>query len=534
MRLPFDLSKILPMNYAGKFLLFDDRPEAKSVQSALIGLGLGPVLALFVYTIMPAQLDLGDGRILGEPGRVVAAVGTLMAVLWVSEALPIAATALCPIALFPLLTGGEISAKQAAAPYAHELIYLFMGGFMLALAMQQWGLHRRIALWIILAVGVAPGRLVAGFMIACAFLSMFVSNTATAVMMMPIAISVIEMVRKELADAGNTDALDRERPFPFAMCLLLGIAYGSSIGGVGTLIGTPPNALMAAFVKDNYARDIGFAEWTVVAAPMVVLFLPLTWILLTKFIFPIRIKEVPNGRAMILKELEDQGPITRPELAVLVVFLLTATAWVTRPLLMKVTLPGGMQPFGGLSDAGIAILAVLILFASPVSIREGQFLLRWEHARKAPWNILLLFGGGLSLASAVKQTYVADLIGAQMTAASSLPLPVVMLLVVLLMKFLTEMTSNTATMATFLPILGALATGMGIDPMLLIVPATLSVAFAFMMPVGTPPNAIVFASGEVKIGQMAKAGLILNILTIPLVILLTYFIAAPVLGIELP
>ncbi|MCK4873697.1 MAG: DASS family sodium-coupled anion symporter [Phycisphaerales bacterium] len=533
MHLPTAIARLLPRNYAGQTLHHDDRPEAKSHRARVIGLILGPVLGVIVFALIPPDAEYAPGHAIGEAGPVVAAVGVFMATLWVTEALPIAATALFPIALFPLLTNGSVSIQEATAPYAHRLIYLFMGGFMLALAMQQWGLHRRIALWIILTVGIAPARLVAGFMIACAFLSMFVSNTATAVMMLPIGLSVIEMVRKELRAANSSDLPPDGQPFHFAICLLLGIAYGSSIGGAGTLIGTPPNALMAAFVQENYGQEIEFARWMAVALPLVVIFLPLTWVLLTKIIYPIRIKEVPNGRQMIQRQLKEQGPMTRQEIAVLVVFVLTALAWMTRPLLMKMEI-GGMQPFRGLSDAGIAIFAVLVLFAIPVDLKKGVFLLKWEQARKVPWSILLLFGGGLSLASAVKQTHVADFIGAQMGLLDAMPVPVLMLVIIVLMKFLTEMTSNTATIATFLPILGALAAGAGIDPMLLIIPATLAVAFAFMMPVGTPPNAIVFSSGELKIGQMAKAGLILNIITIPLVILLTYFVAAPILGIELP
>ncbi len=534
LNLPAYLSKILPSNHMGVLLHHDDRKEAKSHLMRIIGLIVGPLLALGVYYLIPVDAPIGDGATLGQPGRAVAAIGVLMATLWVTEAMPIAATALIPIAFFPMVTFGEVSAAKAAAPFSHELIYLFMGGFMLALAMQQWGLHRRIALWIILAVGIAPGRLVAGFMIACAVLSMFVSNTATAVMMLPIGLSVIEMVRKELKET-NPDLVPAEgQPFHFAICLMLAIAYGSSIGGVGTLIGTPPNALMAAFLKSNYDREIEFARWMAVGLPVVVIFIPLTWVLLTKIVFPIRIKEVPNGRQLIQGQLREQGPMSRPEAAVLVIFVLTALAWITRPWLLGMTFYGDFRPFAGLTDAGIAIIAALLLFVLPVDLKKGVFLLKWEQARKVPWSILLLFGGGLSLAAAVKETQVADFIGAELVALKALPVPVLILIAVVLMKFLTEMTSNTATMATFLPILAALANATGVDPMLLIIPATIAVSLAFMMPVGTPPNALVFGSGEITIGQMAKAGLLLNLITIPLAMAVTYFVAAPVLGIEVP
>ncbi len=518
-------------------------------QARWIGLVLAPVLAALVYSIIPAQTVDQAGAVGGgllQPGRAVAAVGVLMAVLWVTEALPIAATALIPIALFPLVTAGVITVRSAAAPYGHDLIFLFMGGFMLALAMQRWGLHRRVALHTILLVGTRPAMLVGGFMVASAFLSMWVSNTATVVMMLPIAMSVVELVRREPADRaaglsprGSTEGGRGSKPAApgpagdhFAICLMLGTAYASSIGGIGTLIGTPPNALLAAFLKDQYEIEISFARWLGIGLPLVLVFLPITWLLLTKMAFPIRLQRIPGGRELIARELESQGPLSRAEAAVLIVFVLTAVAWITRPLLANLELPGGARPLAGLSDAGIAMAAAVVLFACPIDLRSGESLLTWQQARKLPWGVLILFGGGLSLASAVRATGVAEFIGNGVSGFQGLPTPVIVLLVTAVVVFLTELTSNTATTATFLPVLAAVAVGLGLTPLLLLIPMTVAASCAFMMPVATPPNAVVFASGEITIPQMCKAGLWLNLIGIALVMLLMYGVVIHVVTLE--
>ncbi|MFQ5592408.1 MAG: SLC13 family permease, partial [Phycisphaerae bacterium] len=352
------------------------------------GLLVGPVLGLLVYALSASHPDMdGTVRGLSQSGRAVAAVGTLMAVLWVTEALPVPVTALLPIALFPLLTGGAITVRAAAAPYAHDLIYLFMGGFMLASAMQRWDLHRRIALRTVSLIGPRPPAIIAGFMIASAFLSMWVSNTATVVMMLPIAVSVVDLVRSELrrgrtdspvgravgsAVRGETPAQasglspvreasevspggladgGESQPFNFAICLMLATAYAASIGGIATLIGTPPNLLLAAFLSTEYGIEISFVRWLGVGLPLVVLFLPITWLLLTKVIYPIRLPTIPGERSFIRDELHKLGPMSRGEWMVLIVFLLTAAAWITRPALIKLTLPGDVKPLAGLSDA---------------------------------------------------------------------------------------------------------------------------------------------------------------------------------------
>ena len=453
-----------------------------------------------------------------------------MAVFWVTEAIPIAATALIPVAAFPLLTGGVISARQAAAPYAHDLIFLFLGGFMLAIAMQAWGLHRRIALKTVLLFGTRPKSVVAGFMAATAFLSMWVSNTATVVMMLPIAMSVVELVRRQTQRVeGVTTDLPTE-PCPFAVCLMLGIAYAASIGGVGTLIGTPPNLLLAAYLRDSHDIDISFVQWMTVGLPLVLVFLPITWLVLTRVVFPIQDRDIPGGRDIIRSEMRKLGPMSRAEWTVLVIFFLTAAAWITRPWLQGIELPGGARPLQGVTDSGIAIAAAVVLFAWPVYPAKRAFLLTWEQAKQLPWGILLLFGGGLSLASAIETTGVAAYIGQGLQGVRDLPTPLVILLITTLVVFLTELTSNTATTATFLPILGASAIGLGLSPVLLTVPMAIAASLAFMMPVATPPNAIVFASGEITIPQMCRAGFWLNLIGVAIVMMLMYTIAFRVLA----
>ncbi|MBU0719572.1 MAG: DASS family sodium-coupled anion symporter [Planctomycetes bacterium] len=507
---------------------------ARPKRSCWIGLTLGPIFAVLVFLLIPPLQFDQSGSVIGglsHAGRAIAAVGALMAVLWVTEAIPIAGTALIPIALFPLVTGDEVSIKAATAPYGDRLIFLFMGGFMLALAMQQWGLHRRIALHTILLIGTRPIALVAGFMVASAMLSMWVSNTATVVMMLPIALSVIELVRRVLRATGDPACPAEGQPFNFAICLMLGTAYAASIGGIGTLIGTPPNLLLAAFLEEQYAIQISFVRWMGVGLPLVVVFLPITWWLLAKVIFPVRLTGIPGGRDLIRKELDKQGPMSRGEWMVLIVFLLTALGWITRPLLVKITIPGVGQPLAGLRDSGIAIAAAVLMFALPVDPKKQVFLLTWQQARKLPWGILILFGGGLSLAEAVRTTGVAEFIGRSVSGFHDLPIPLLVLLITTAVVFLTELTSNTATTATFLPILGAVAVGLGVSPVLLVVPMAIGASCAFMMPVATPPNAIVFGSGELTIPQMCKAGLWLNLIGIALIMLLMYGIAVHVLAI---
>jgi sodium-dependent dicarboxylate transporter 2/3/5 len=504
------------------------------------GVLLGPFAALAVWLLLSTST-------LSPSGKAVAAVGVLMGVYWLTEALPVAATALAPLALLPLLTRGEIGVHEVAAPYGHEMIFLFMGGFLIALTMQQWGLHRRIALHIILRVGERPTSIVLGFMIASAGLSMWISNTATVVMMLPIALSVVELVRARFTasqDDAGADGATADSPasarfqelapgrFAFAICLLLGTAYGASIGGVATLIGTPPNLMMVAFLSESYGREITFAQWLPFGLPFAVVMLPATWWILVRWVFPIRVAAIPGGRALIRSELERCGPITPQERVVLVVFSLTAATWVLRGVLTDLEF-FGTRPLAGLTDQGVAVAAALLLFAWPSGARPGAGpprLLVWEQAVKIPWGILLLFGGGLSLAAAVRSSGLDQFLGGAIGGLAGAPTVLLVSVVALIVILLTEMTSNAATTATFLPIVAAAAAGLGLDPLVLVLPTALAASCAFMMPVATPPNAIVFAAGEMTIPQMCRAGIWINLLALVVIVVWVQVLGGPLFG----
>ena len=482
-----------------------------------LGLVLGPVLAVGVYVLLPglpegvASASDSTAAGLSAAGRAAAAVGVLMAVWWLTEAIPISATALLPLPLFPLL--GVSSMRASAAPYANELIFLFFGGFCLGLAMQRWGLHKRIALRTLQLVGDSPGRLVAGFMLATALLSAWVSNTATVLLMLPIATSVLSLALDEDAAHGRpqplvTGAMGNN----FGLCLLLGIAYAGSIGGVATLVGTPPNLILAAFVRDRLGLDISMARWMLVAVPLVVVFLPIVWWLLTRVLFPIRLKRIPGVGEHVDAELAAMGPLSRGERIVLVVFVTTALLWIFRPLIERAGEQLGLAVLTRLSDPAIAMLAALALFIIPVRTKDRVFTLDWPTVERVPWGVLLLFGGGLSLAGAITATGVDAFIGHALGGLGALPWWLTVLGVALVVIFLTEVTSNTAVTTALLPVLAAAAAPMGVEPLAILVPAAIAASFAFMLPVATPPNAIIFSTGRVRIPQMARAGLLLNLI----------------------
>lgn len=473
-------------------------------RSQWLGLALGPVLAALTFWLIP-DADAGG---LEPAGRATAAVGVLMATWWLSEALPLPATALLPLALFPLL--GISNSADAAAPYASDVIFLFMAGFLLGLGMERWGLHRRVALRIILAVGTAPKRLVGGFMLAAAVLSMWISNTAATIILLPVAVSIVRMLQ-------NPDRNDQATVAQFATCLVLAIAYSASIGGVGTLIGSPPNLVAAGFLESRLDCSIGMLDWMRFGLPLVLVFLPLAWAYLVWFAFPLRMQH-GDGAARIREELTGLGRMSRGERIISTVFGLTALGWVLRPQLNAVP---GLEL---LSDAAIGMLGALILFLIPV--HRGARAMDWETALRLPWGVLLLFGGGLSLAAAIGSHSVDEFIAGGIRALGEIPLWVLLLVSVTLVKFMTELTSNTAIATTFIPVLAAVAVGMGAPPAMLVIAVALSASYAFIMPVATPPNAIVFSSGYVSITQMARAGLGLNLLAIPPVALVAWW-AAP-------
>jgi sodium-dependent dicarboxylate transporter 2/3/5 len=495
----------------------ENTPSARAA-----GRVLGPLLAVAVYSLLRARVD-GESALTAE-GVSVAAIGALMAVLWITEALPLPATSLIPVALFPVL--GVAPIREAAAPYAHEFIFLFLGGFMLAQAVEKWDLHKRVALLTLLLVGTRPARLVLGFMTASALLSMWISNTATTVMMLPIAMSVVGWLA-----AGDGNGVDRKARDEFAACLLLGVAYGATIGGVATIIGTPPNVFLAGFLKDTYGIQLGFGQWMLVGLPLSIVFLPVSWLVLTRLVFPVRIPPGEGGRGLIRLELSALGPMGPPERAVAGVFLCTAAAWIARQPVSNLewvqrNVPSVMR----LHDAGIAVLAALVLFALPAGRGRGSALLDWNSARRLPWGVLLLFGGGLSLAQSVQQSGLASWLSTLFTGLTGQPPFVLVFAVVVSIIFLTELTSNTATAATFLPVLGAVAVGAGVAPVVLVVPAALAASCAFMLPVATPPNAVVFGSDRIRIGHMVRAGLALNVIAIVLIPILAVTLLRWVFG----
>ena len=485
----------------------------------MIGLLLGPALFLLML-FLPTPPEMAP------EAQKMAAVALLMATWWMCESIPIPATSLLPLALFPLL--GIMHTKDAAAPYASLLIFLFMGGFIIALSMQRWNLHRRIAMNIVKIVGFSPGRLIFGFMTATAVLSAFVSNTATTVMMMPIGMAIITHV----VDEGKREGLDKEidfspEHFSFGLNLMLGIAYAASIGGIATLIGTPPNTVLAGYLTKTYGYEITFASWLKVGVPLVLVFLPLCWLWLTRIANPMKLKKVPGGRDLIEAELREMGGMNTGEKYTAIVFSLTALGWIFRKQL------GFLFPDPKLvTDATIAMVGALVLFAIPISLKKNEFVMNWHWAAKMPWGVLILFGGGLSMAAGFKTTKLADWIGNQVSLLDTAPILVLVIAVATLIIFLTELTSNTATSAMVMPILSAVAIGLGQNPLLLVVPAAVAASCAFMLPVATPPNAIVFGSGYVSIPQMVKSGFGLNIIGIVITVIVTYAIVIPVFGIE--
>ncbi len=438
------------------------------------------------------------------------AVALLMAVFWITEALPLYVTALIPIILFPVL---KISTMhQTTAPFGHPLIFLFLGGFLLAEGIQKWGLHKRIALKIIKFIGVSPKKIIAGFMLASAFLSMWISNTATALMMLPIGLSVISVIKS----SGGLEEKDYRN---FSVALLLSIAYACSIGGITTLIGTPPNALMSAFMLETYHVEIGFAKWMLIGLPFTIISLPITYLLLTRVIFKLNI-QINFNKSIIENEIKIIGKISREERTVQLVFLITALLWIVRPFLSKYIY--------GISDSGIAILGAFVLFIIPST--KGSAILEWKDSKRIYWGILILFGGGLSLAQGIKNSGLSEWIANTVLGSGEIPLTLMIILLTTAIIFLTELTSNTATTAAFLPIIASIGVGMGINPLQFVVPATIAASCAFMLPVATPPNAIIFSSNEVTIKDMTRAGILLNIIFVVVIVILTNFLGGIVFG----
>ncbi len=461
----------------------------------------------------------------------VAAVTALMAIWWITEAIPIPATSLLPIALFPLL--GVMKSSMATAPYANHLIYLFMGGFFLAVTMERWNLHRRVAIHTIKLVGTSPGRMVLGFMVATAFLSMWVSNTATTMLMIPIGLAVIKQATG--FDSAMIRACGSTGPESnFGKCLMLGIAYAASMGGVATIIGTPANTVMVGMVEKMFGIQIGFGQWMMFGLPLSIIMLAISWILLTRVLFPMKGMQLSGSAKIIAEEIRKLGPMKPEEKKIIAVSCFVAAFWLARGFLSKMALIHTIFPnFNCVHDTTIGILGALIMFAIPTNLRKGQFLLDWQTAVKIPWNVIILFGGGLAIANGFSQTGLAAYIASQLNGLDGVNLLVFVAIVVQLTTLLTESTSNTATATLLVPIMGAAAIAMGVHPYATIIGAGIAASFAFMLPVATPPNAVVFGSGCVTIGQMAKTGIWLNILGTILITIFVIYILPVLWGIDL-
>ncbi|MEZ4825173.1 MAG: DASS family sodium-coupled anion symporter [Bacteroidia bacterium] len=481
-------------------------PTASYSPRQITGLVLGP--ALFLITLLSGGPDQ-----MPEAAAGVLAATLWIAVWWVTEAIPIEATSLLPILLFPAT--GALPAGQTASAYAHPLVFLYLGGFVIALAIEKWNLHKRIALNVIYRVGTNLPMLILGFMLATAFISMWISNTATSLMMLPIAMAVITHLQSP-----------EEESYHFARPLLLSIAYAASIGGMATLIGTPPNLVFAATVKQNFGHEITFSQWIIVGLPFSAILLMLCWWMLTKVIFKLPSEPDNNSRDTIEEQLAEMGKMSVEEKLVLAIFLLTAFLWITRSFLFA-------DQFPWLDDTLIAIWGAILLFLLPAPGNRGERLMGWSDAVRLPWGILLLFGGGLAIAAGFEKTGLAEWIGNSMTMLQGVMFILIILAVTALVNFLTEITSNLATASMILPVLASLALAMGVHPYALMVPAILAASCAFMLPVATPPNAVVFGPGILRIQDMVKAGFWLNIISILLITFYLYWLLPVIWGIDL-
>jgi solute carrier family 13 (sodium-dependent dicarboxylate transporter), member 2/3/5 len=498
-----------------------------------LGLFAGPLLGLVCYHVLPTYYSTGPGEWVEftQAGRATLGMMVWMAGWWLTEAVDIEVTALLPIVAFPLLSVAPLI--KVLPPYASDVIFLFMGGFIIGLAIERWGLDRRVAFFTLRLVGARPSAIVGGFMAVTAFLSMWVSNTACAAMMTPIALSVVDLVLRTRTGAGLKESggipQDRVAERNFATGLLLCVAYAASIGGIATIIGSPPNGIAVRYIRQTFGKEMSFVDWLLVGGPFTLVFLPIAWLLVTRVLFRADIGEIEGGRQYFNEEYRKLGSLTRGERIVLAVFFAAAGLWIFSPLLKRMTV-AGVKPLTGLSDAGIAMLAAMALFLLPVDRAKGIRAMNWTTARKLPWGVLILFGGGMALATAIETNGVSEFIGNSSRGLSALPPFVLLLTVTAMTVFLSELTSNTAQVATMVPVLAAMAPVLGMNPYVLIAACTLGASSAYMMPVGTPPNAIVFGTGLLRLPQMMWAGVWLNLAGILVITVLTWLLIGPLLG----
>ena len=473
-----------------------------------IALTLGFLLALASFLFNPFNLTADACK--------AVAVAILMITWWVTEAIPMPAVALVPLVLLPLL--GVSSFEEVAKSFSNPVIFLFMGGFMIGLAIEKWNLHKRIALQIVSRTGTSGDRIILGFIIATGFLSMWLSNTATTMMMFPIALSVIAVL-KGRGDPGHGFR-------NFALVLMLVIAYASNIGGMATVIGTPPNVAFVAYIQKKYDMTVHFIDWLILCTPLAIILLVALYVIMTKWLFPNHIKSSKEASVVINNELRALGKVSLAQKRVLIVFVCTALLWITKDLINNLE-------WVRLDDNMIAIIGALTLFAIPSGEKqEGKLrmLLEWEDTSKMAWGILLLFGGGIALASSLEKVGVMEQIGGWLAGFSQTGPFVLILVIVIISVFLSELMSNTAQVIVFAPVLAALADALQLDPLLLGIPMTLAASAASMMPMGTPPNAIVFGSGYIRLKDMMKAGFVINLVSVIIITLFSYFILPFVMG----
>lgn len=481
------------------------------MNTSRIGLLLGPLLFILVIQFV-SPVDLSN------EGVALLAITAWIAIWWITEAIPIAATALLPLLLFPLT--GVLGIKDTSLAYSDPMVLLYMGGFMIAVSIEKWNLHKRIALNIIAFMGTDLKRIILGFMVATAFLSMWISNTATSLMMLPIAIAVVSQLGNQSIDRSLAEKT-------IGRALMLGIAYGASIGGMATIIGTPTNIILVGVIKKSFGVEIGFSQWMMIGLPIAVILLVICWYYLVNLAFDLSLaKQSKGGKEEIDEQLKALGSISKQEKRVLWVFLGVSTAWIGRTFLLQPLIPV-------LDDTIIALTGVMLLFVLPSGEGNNKKLLDWDVAEKIPWGILILFGGGLTLATGFQQTGLAQWIGEQFILVQNIPFWLFLLFIIAAVNFLTEITSNVATASMLLPILAAVALAMNVHPYGLMVGATFAASCAFMLPVATPPNAVVFGSGYLTIPAMIKAGIWMNVISIVVVVLITLFLLPAVWQINL-
>lgn len=472
------------------------QPEFRGAK--IFGLFLGP--ALFALTIF-----LSPENVLNPDAWIVIGIALWMISWWITEAAPIPATALLPIVLFPLT--GIFTIDEATAPYANKIIFLFMGGFMLGLGMERHNLHKRIALNLIKKTGTNPNGIILGFMLTTAFISMWISNTATTVMMLPIALSITNLLN---VNKGSEKGSKR-----FALALMLSIAYAANVGGTATIIGTPPNVAWVGFMNDMLGYEVTFSRYLAIGIPVCIIMLAVVYLMLTRVLFPSKVNSLAESAAVIDDQLKELGKMSVTEKRVALIFVSTALTWIFR---------GTINDLIGsplLSDAMIAIAGGILMFITPIDLKKGQFLMEWEYTKKLPWGILILFGGGLTLAKAMEKSDIVQVVGESIAGYGELNQILLIAGLTAFMLFMTEVMSNIALVVIFLPVVIGISESLDINPMLLTVPVTLASSYAFMMPISTPPNAIVFSSGMIRMKDMIRAGVLLNIIAILLLVLLS-------------